>query len=74
MDLDPQGSARDVSMLFQQIWKSKSEDNLAFRQEHVYVSRLARCNKQKTSSELLALKSDSTYLITGGLGGLGQTI
>jgi acyl transferase domain-containing protein/aryl carrier-like protein len=71
VDLDAGGSAEEVSMLFQEIKNPGSEDHLAFRREQRYVARLAHSKRQEMPLEPMILQPDGTYLITGGLGGLG---
>jgi len=74
VDLDPEGCTDEVLMLFHEILNLTSEDHLAFRQKQRYVARLVSSKMQKISIESLILQPDNTYLITGGLGGLGIEI
>ncbi|NEO69631.1 type I polyketide synthase [Moorena sp. SIO3H5] len=69
VDLDPQGSEDEVEVLLQQIIDSQKEDHLAVRNRKIYVARLLKHIPQE--SQPLSLRSDATYLITGGLGALG---
>ncbi|NEQ68582.1 MAG: alpha/beta fold hydrolase, partial [Symploca sp. SIO2D2] len=69
IDLDPQGSEDEVEILLQQITDSQKEDHLAVRDRKTYVPRLVKHIPQE--SQPLSLRSDATYLITGGLGALG---
>ncbi|MCB0207974.1 MAG: SDR family NAD(P)-dependent oxidoreductase [Anaerolineae bacterium] len=48
------------------------EDQVAFRNEQRYVARLTRFKPQTTQP--IRCSSDGTYLITGGLGGLGLLV
>ena len=48
------------------------EDQVAFRSQTRYVARLARYPVKVTSE--VSFRSDSSYLITGGLGGLGLKV
>lgn len=84
VDLDP---AINLSMaqeetvpllqnLFKEIIASTSEDRIALRQSQRYVARLQYCDitrVKKTHTDLL-IHASSTYLITGGLGGIGLAL
>ncbi|BBY01723.1 type I polyketide synthase [Mycobacterium seoulense] len=51
----------------------RGEDQIALRDDGVYVPRLTRCPGRPTAIPL-ELRSDATYLVTGGLGGVGLEI
>ncbi|NEP57197.1 MAG: SDR family NAD(P)-dependent oxidoreductase, partial [Symploca sp. SIO2G7] len=72
MDLDLQGSEDEVEILLQRITDSQKEDHLAVRDDKMYVARLVKHIPKK--SQPLSLRSNATYLITGGLGALGLHI
>jgi NAD(P)-dependent dehydrogenase (short-subunit alcohol dehydrogenase family)/aryl carrier-like protein len=61
-------------MLFKELREKTGEDKVAFREGRRYVARLVHSRKQKASAESLSLRSDGSYLITGGLGGLGLKV
>jgi NAD(P)-dependent dehydrogenase (short-subunit alcohol dehydrogenase family) len=74
IDLDL--SDTDPGNLFDEIWDSTDEDQVAFRNNKRYVARLvhgAGLSKPTESSniESVNVRADATYLISGGLGGLG---
>ncbi len=50
------------------------KDQVALRHHTPYVARLARHTPIEQSAEVLAVRADATYLITGGLGGLGLQV
>ncbi len=52
---------------------ASSEDQIALREQAVYVPRLTRRSGQPAAKPL-ALRDDATYLVTGGLGGVGMEI
>ena len=54
-----------------EIWQPATEREVAFRQGQRYVPRLVRQSTPATATQSIQLKADGTYLITGGLGGLG---
>jgi myxalamid-type polyketide synthase MxaE and MxaD len=70
IDLDPkQSNEESVSLLTNHLSIDDREDQIAFRSGIRYVLRVVPF-RQRASSEL-DLRADSTYLITGGLGGIG---
>ena len=73
IDLDPfQPDAESVQLLIKQISINDSEDQVAFRAGVRFVHRLLPFTLSITSSSpAVSLRADSTYLVTGGLGGLG---
>jgi thioester reductase-like protein len=72
LDLAPQASENEATNLLTEIEDSQGEDHLAFRDGDRYVARLV--SKQLPESQKLTLQSDSTYMITGGLGALGLKV
>jgi acyl transferase domain-containing protein/acyl carrier protein len=72
VDLDPQTPEGMIEMLLMQMQDQTGEDHLALRQNELYVARVVR--QQLPESESLSLRSDSTYLIAGGLGALGLKV
>ncbi|MDH6243369.1 type I polyketide synthase [Mycobacterium sp. OTB74] len=60
-------------LLMQVIAAPRGEDQLALRASGVHVPRLVRRTSQP-NPKTLELRSDATYLITGGLGSLGLEI
>jgi hypothetical protein len=69
IDLDPQNSEDEAEILLQLLADDHKEDHLALRDRKPYVARLVKQSLQEF--EPLLLRSDATYLITGGLGALG---
>ncbi|WP_224360639.1 type I polyketide synthase [Hyalangium versicolor] len=72
VDLDPSGPDTEASFLVQELLRveSPSESALALRGGRRYVSRLSRLPKLAPGQQL-PIRADATYLITGGLGGIG---
>ena len=69
-----EGSTDEWSRLIEHITADPMhEDQIALRDDTVYVARLARRAERQDASPLV-LRSDATYLITGGLGALGLEI
>jgi acyl transferase domain-containing protein len=75
IDLDRHANSDiQAQMLFQEICSESIEDQVAFRQHERYVARLVRqIPLQKGKTERLC-GGDNTYLITGGLRGLGLLV
>ncbi len=69
VDLDPEAPEDEVQMLLGYIQNDRGEDHIAFRSQESYVARLVK--QLDSECKPLSLRSDSTYLITGGLGALG---
>ncbi|MCP3063711.1 SDR family NAD(P)-dependent oxidoreductase [Myxococcus sp. K38C18041901] len=73
IDLDPAGAADDAALLAQELSLSHDEDRIAFRSGRRLVARLMRARLPRTLRPP-PLVADATYLITGGLGGLGLEV
>jgi acyl transferase domain-containing protein/aryl carrier-like protein/protein-L-isoaspartate O-methyltransferase len=71
MDLDPLMHELEASALLGEIWSPDSSGPalLALRQNQFYFAQLVRSYKQPQPP--LNLQSNATYLIVGGLGGIG---
>lgn len=73
VDLDPssdaEAAARSLSE-FLQIEGDQREDLVAFRAADAYVARLV--TKPEPLQSVREFRSDATYLVTGGLGGIGR--
>ncbi len=69
------GGADEWSRLINQVrWRHRrGEDQLAMRDQTVYVPRLIRRAGQPIATPLV-LRDDATYLVTGGLGSVGLEI
>ena len=69
IDLDPQTPSNEAIELLTVLETAQGEDLLALRSGQRYVSRLVSSSVPPTQRQ--QIHSDSTYLITGGLGALG---
>jgi myxalamid-type polyketide synthase MxaE and MxaD len=75
VDLDPQVAADDAGeQLWEAVWHADEEDQVAFRRGRRYVARLLRWEKRAEPLPALTLRSDASYLVTGGLGDLGLEV
>jgi len=73
IDLETHASQSEAELLLEQINHPDEEDHFSFRDGQWYIARLVG---KQISKPVLAphFKPDATYLITGGLGGLGLTV
>lgn len=77
IDLEPSAGPKDVQSLFEELWLRDNEDQVAFRSGQRYVMRLLLRSSESMPRKLpqalapTPFRSSGTYLITGGLGGLG---
>ena len=68
------GGADQWSLLIDHLMTAPhAEDQVALRDQAVYVPRLVRRVGQPTATPL-ALRADATYLVTGGLGAIGLEV
>ena len=84
IDLDPSATsdfnfAANVQALANELRVPDQENQLAYRQGERYVARLARTTlvsrtERETSGEKEDAERNNSYLITGGLGGLGLKV
>jgi myxalamid-type polyketide synthase MxaC len=75
VDLDPTDTpAAAAALLLRQLFERRGEDQTAFRDGRRYVLRLARRTRTMSKPERISVRPDATYLITGGLGGIGLII
>ena len=74
IDLDPQETLEHQAWeLFSEIWSEDHEDQVALRGKTRYVPRLVS-NRQAQPEVSLSFRDDGSYLITGGLGGIGLLV
>ncbi len=71
IDLAADDVTQAATCCLEEIWQPDTETEVAFRQGQRYVPRLKRQQVATRATDNLQLKSDGTYLVTGGLGGLG---
>jgi acyl transferase domain-containing protein/acyl carrier protein len=75
LDLPAQGEATSpeamATALWEEIHAGDGEDQVALRGERRFVPRLVRSRPGVSTAKAFTLQAEATYLITGGLGGLG---
>ncbi len=71
VDLASEGTSGEATQLVRELLFSDGEDQIALRSEGRLVARLERGDLEP--AEPPALDPEASYLITGGLGGLGLT-
>jgi malonyl CoA-acyl carrier protein transacylase len=75
LDLDPERTVGEDAMLMcREICSPDSEDQVAFRARDRFVARLVRKNVARLNGTTFQCRPDCSYLITGGLGGIGLQI
>ncbi len=73
IDVDPQSAASEsAAQLADVLFGAQGEDQWAFRQGQGYVARMVRSGEQ--AKRPLHVRADASYLITGGLWGLGLEV
>jgi NAD(P)-dependent dehydrogenase (short-subunit alcohol dehydrogenase family)/acyl carrier protein len=72
IDLPPEASKEEAAALLAEIKEPDEEDLVAFRVGGRYVPRLVRSSRPELPRS--PFQMDGTYLITGGLGGLGLKV
>src|SRR4029077_4059228 len=75
LDLDPGASVEDcAAALLADVTQHDGEDQLAYRLGVRYAARLVRDPDAAPEVPVGACRADATYLVTGGLGGLGLLV
>jgi thioesterase domain-containing protein/NAD(P)-dependent dehydrogenase (short-subunit alcohol dehydrogenase family) len=71
---DAGGTAEDdAGRLLGRLAQADGETQAAFRDGRLYVARLVRAHRQRNAAPL-RWRPDASYLVTGGLGGLGLEV
>lgn len=71
--IDIERGAPDAPSLLAELLTPDGEDQIALRRDGRYVARLAR-RASRAPAEPLVVHADGTYLVTGGLGGIGLEV
>jgi NAD(P)-dependent dehydrogenase (short-subunit alcohol dehydrogenase family)/acyl carrier protein len=72
VDLDSSDAPRAAAeRLLPQLATDGGDNQTAFREGHGYAARLDRRTNTLPKPERVSIRPDATYLITGGLGGIG---
>ncbi len=74
VDLPPTAGREETGRLAGELLRGDGEDHVAFRGNERLVARLTACDAAQPTSGSLAFRANATYLVTGGLGGLGLTV
>ncbi len=75
IDLDPDAAPQALALLLlAEIERHDDEDQIALRDGRRYVARLARKQLPQTPARPTVWRKDASYLITGGLGGIGLAV
>ena len=65
---------RDAQQVLTEIFAADQDHQVAYRNEQRYTARLVRSDLHRAKPKALDIQSDATYLVTGGLGGLGLEV
>ncbi|MCE7987757.1 MAG: SDR family NAD(P)-dependent oxidoreductase [Caldilinea sp. CFX5] len=74
VDLPATFADETPAMLFREIWFADGENQILLRGDERLVARLARHRPPTTTAQPLVFHPESSYLVTGGLGGLGLRV
>jgi len=88
IDLDPENRQDAADQLLEDLWWGQGEDQIAYRDKQRFVARLRRMARaehmgkvatpaavhQDSTDYGFSLREDGSYLVTGGLGGLGLKV
>jgi acyl transferase domain-containing protein/acyl-CoA synthetase (AMP-forming)/AMP-acid ligase II/acyl carrier protein len=74
VDLDPTPHTGDLSALVATLGLDPNESQLAWRGESLLAARLDRAARDEVSAAVATVRENATYLIVGGLGGLGLKV
>ncbi len=74
IDLGPGPADADLEALFAELAFGDHEDQIALRRTGRFVARLVPRAPQPHATEPTRLRADASYLVTGGLGGLGLAV
>jgi acyl transferase domain-containing protein/acyl carrier protein len=73
IDLDPARPANESAALALELVSDEAEDQVGLSGEQRYVPRLVTA-ELPSEADAVEIRGDGSYLITGGLGGLGLTL
>jgi myxalamid-type polyketide synthase MxaE and MxaD len=74
VDLDPAFDPNEREHLLRELFAIDREDQIALRGRHRHAARIVRSALAAAPSKAVSLRGDATYLVTGGLGGLGLSV
>jgi myxalamid-type polyketide synthase MxaE and MxaD len=84
IDLNAEPLVEEAQALFAEVWTADQEDQVALRADGRYVARLMRASSKDfapaaavarhSDPDVRLVRPDGTYLITGGLGGIGLVV
>jgi acyl transferase domain-containing protein/acyl carrier protein len=74
VDLGPERGSGEATALVRELLSSDGEDQIALRGEGRFVARLARGSLETVEAGSTGIVAEGSYLIIGGVGGLGLTL
>jgi acyl transferase domain-containing protein/acyl carrier protein len=74
VDIESTGSVQIAATIYDEISKSDGENQVALRGDQRLVARLVRYSEHTPLEDPITFQKNNTYLITGGLGGIGLQV
>ncbi len=74
IDLSPYPSEHDAALLLRELGSKRNEGPIALRGQSRHGARLVRGTWEMPLDKNVNIRPDRTYLLTGGLGGLGLSL
>jgi acyl transferase domain-containing protein/acyl carrier protein len=74
VDIVANSAEEAAATLLEEFWQPDGEHQICWRHGKRFVARLVRSATKKALLKPLEFRADGTYLITGGLGGLGLKV
>jgi myxalamid-type polyketide synthase MxaE and MxaD len=74
IDLDPEAATGAGLTLATEVRTPEGEDQICYRHGERHVARLMQAVRDSRDNAVVSLADDASYLITGGLGGLGLQV
>ena len=68
---EPASDDDEATLLLEELLVDDAGEQVSLRGREKYVARLVRRKRQDVPRAQISLRADATYLITGGLGGIG---
>ncbi|MDZ7963669.1 MAG: SDR family NAD(P)-dependent oxidoreductase [Nostoc sp. DedSLP03] len=74
IDLEIGSLETNANYVFKELNVTKTDSEIAYRQGQRLVSSLAKVDMLASPSQEIPIKAGQTYLVTGGLGGIGASV
>ncbi|MDZ8093949.1 MAG: SDR family NAD(P)-dependent oxidoreductase [Nostoc sp. DedQUE05] len=74
IDLEMRSIETNANYVFNELNVTKYDSEIAYRQDQRLVSSLAKVDMLASPTQEIPIKPGQTYLVTGGLGGIGASV